>query len=46
MSSSRIHCCNIIILTEFKEKLLEQDELILCVIISSVLKGKKNVLCD
>ena len=45
MSSNRIHCCNIIILTEFKEKLLEQDELIFCVIISSVLKGK-NVLCD
>ena len=45
MSSSRIYCCNIIILTEFKEKLLEQDELIFCVIISSVLK-EKTVLCD
>ena len=40
MSSSRIYCCNIIILTKFKEKLLEEDELIFCVIISSVLKKK------
>ena len=41
-SSSRIHCCHIIIGTEFKEKhILEQDELFCCAIISSGLKEKK-----
>ena len=45
MSSSRIHCCNIIIGTEFKGKhILEQDELFCCAIISSGLKEKKIVL--
>ena len=35
MSSSRMHCCSIIISTEFKEKhTLEQDELFCCVITS------------
>ena len=35
-SSSRIHCCYIVVGTEFKEKhILEQDELFCCVIISS-----------
>ena len=43
MSSSRIHCCNIIILAEFKEKLLEQDELFCCIIISSGLRGASLV---
>ena len=46
MSSSRIHCCYIIIGTEFKEKHnLEQDELFCCVIISFGLKEKKKK-CD
>ena len=46
MSLSRIHCCYIIIDTEFKEKhTFEQDELFCCVIISSGLK-EQNVLCD
>ena len=41
MSSSRIHCCYIIIGTEFKEKhILEQDELFCCAVISSGLKEK------
>ena len=39
MSSSKIHCCYIIISTELKEKpTLEQDELFCCVNISSGLK--------
>ena len=43
MSSSRIHCCYIIIATEFKGKhILEQDELLCCAIISPGLKGKKK----
>ena len=38
MSSSRIHCCYIVVGTEFKEKhILEQDELFCCGIISSSL---------
>ena len=42
MSLSRIHCCYIIIDTEFKEKhTFEQDELFCCVIISSGLNEKK-----
>ena len=41
MSSSMIHCCYIIIGTEFKgEHILEQDELFCCAIISSELKEK------
>ena len=45
MSSSRIHCCYIIIGTEFKEKhILEQDELFCCINISSGLREKKFVL--
>ena len=41
MSSIRIHCCYIIIGTEFKEKhILEQDGLFCCAIISSGLKEK------
>ena len=45
MPSSRMHCCYIIIGTEFKEKhILEQDELFGCAIISSGLKGKELVL--
>ena len=41
MSWSRIHCCYIIIGTEFKEKpILKQDELFSCVIISFGLKEK------
>ena len=44
MSQSRIHCCYIIIGTEFKGKhILEQDELFCCAIISSGLKEKKNI---
>ena len=43
MSTSRIHCCYIIIGTEFKgEHILEQDELFCCAIISSGLK-EQNV---
>ena len=43
MSSSRIHCCHIIIGTEFKGKyILEQNELFCCIIISSGLKEKKG----
>ena len=42
MSSSKRHCCYIIISTEFKGKLtLEQDELLCCVIISFGLKESK-----
>ena len=42
MSSIRIHCCYIIIGTEFKEKhILEQDGLFCCAIISSGLKERK-----
>ena len=45
MSSSMIHCCYIIIGTEFKEKhILEQDELFCCSVISSGLEKKKFVL--
>ena len=41
MSSSRIHCCYIIIGSEFKGKhFLEQDELLCCAIISSGLKER------
>ena len=43
MSSSRTHCCYIIIGTEFKGKyILEQDELFCYAIISSGLKEKTN----
>ena len=36
MSSSRIHCCYIVIGTELEEKhILEQDELFCCAIIRS-----------
>ena len=43
-SSSRTHCCYIIIGTEFKEKhILEQDELFCCAVISSGLKEKKHL---
>ena len=46
MSLSRIHCCYIIIGTEFKEKqTLEGDELFCCVILALGLK-EKNTLCD
>ena len=46
MSLSRIHCCYIIIGTEFKEKqTLEQDKLFCCVILALGLK-EKHVLCD
>ena len=39
MSSSKIHCCYIIISTELKKKhTLEQDELFCCIIINSGLK--------
>ena len=45
MSSSRTHCCYIIIGAEFKGKhTLEQDELLCCIIISSVLQGRKKTL--
>ena len=45
MSLSRIHCCYIVIGTEFKEKqILEQDELFCCAIISSGFKEKTFVL--
>ena len=46
ISLSRIHCCYIIIGTEFKEKqTLEQDELFCCIILALGLKEKK-VSCD
>ena len=45
MSSGRVHCCHIIIGTEFKGKhIFEQDELFCCTIISSGFKEKKFVL--
>ena len=46
MFSSRIHCCYIILGTEFKEKhILGQDDLFRCVIISSGVKDK-SILGD
>ena len=43
MSSSKIHCCYIIISTELKKKhTLEQDKFFCCVIISSGLKEKTS----
>ena len=45
MSLRKIHCCYIIISTEFKEKhTLEQHELFCCVIVCSGIKENK-VLC-
>ena len=45
MSSNRIHCCYIIIGTEFKEKhIFEKDELFCCAIISSVLSSSLRIL--
>ena len=48
MSSIRIHCCYIIIGTEFKEKhILEQDELFCCIIIQfSSVQFSRSVLSN
>ena len=38
MSSSKIHCCYIIISTELKEKHTLEEDVLFCVIISSGLR--------
>ena len=44
MSSSRIHCCYIIIGTQFKEEhIFEKDELFCCAITSSVLSSSLRI---